>query len=180
MLIILWISSIFIDERWEKFSLSLRISLTFLVNAYTYVYPSFLSEWFEKLLFLLWNFNLLSFSLDSFKKIEEEEGKFENLMDFDGVVFLDVLLVVLILTIFLNWVKTLWQNMILLHHIIQVRMIVVPLLLSPLLPSYIVVPNREITKNNIFPIHLAISPSIKVNNISENINIDEPRDRSMI
>ena len=70
--------------------------------------------------------------------------------------------------------------MILLHHIIQVRMIVVPLLLSPLLPSYIVVPNREITKNNIFPIHLAISPSIKVNNISENINIDEPRDRSMI
>lgn len=66
------------------------------------MYPSFLPEQFEKLLFLLWNFNLLSSSLDGLGGTEGRGGRFENLMSFDGIIFLDMLLVVLILILFLN------------------------------------------------------------------------------
>jgi len=41
----------------------------------------------------LYNFDLLSFFLDSLGGIEGGKGIFENLAGFDGVVLLDVLLV---------------------------------------------------------------------------------------
>lgn len=66
------------------------------------MYSSFLPEQFEKLLFLLWNFNSLSSSLNGLGETEGRGGRFENLMSFDGVAFLDMLLVVPILILFLN------------------------------------------------------------------------------
>jgi len=41
--------------------------------------PFFLPEQFEKLLFLLWNFDLLSSSLNSLGGMGEEGGRSENL-----------------------------------------------------------------------------------------------------
>ena len=43
-----------------------------------------------------------------------------------------------------------------------------------------VMPNREIVKNNIFPLHSAMSSSMKVNNILEDINTDKLRGRSAV
>jgi len=72
-------SSIFFNKRWGKFFLSLRIFLTFSVDACTYMCPFFLPEQFEKLLFLLWNFDLLSSSLNSLGGMGEGGGRSENL-----------------------------------------------------------------------------------------------------
>ena len=54
------------------------------------------------------------------------------------------------------------------------------MLLSLIPPSYIVVPNREIANINSFLNFLAIYNPVEANYISEDINIDEPRDRSII
>jgi len=51
-------------------------------------------------------------------------------------------------------------------------------LLSFIPPSYMVASNREITNINSFPINSAINHSIKVNTISEDINMDALRGRS--
>ena len=54
------------------------------------------------------------------------------------------------------------------------------LLFSFILPSCIVVSNREIANTNSFLNFSAMSNLVEANNISEDINMDEPRDRFMI
>jgi len=52
------------------------------------------------------------------------------------------------------------------------------MLLSFILPSCMTVSNKDITNTNSFSFYLAMSYSIEVNNISEDINIDELRGKS--
>ena len=111
-LIVLWTSSIFFNESWKKFSLILRISFMFLDNDCVYNHSYFLLEWFRvlTLLFLLWNFDLLSFFLEGLEGIDSSSTngveRLENSTGFDIRVFLGLLFDALEFMFFVNWAET--------------------------------------------------------------------------